>query len=57
VRQSLRELSAMLAQGPGMPLMPDAEFALAAPEPASPRVKRATPATAKTPVRGAAKKK
>ncbi len=57
VRRSLRELSAMLAQGPGMPLMHDADFALAAPEPASPRAKRATPATAKMPVRGAAKKK
>jgi len=56
VRQSLRELSAMLAQGPGMPAVGDTEFELAAPV-IAPRPKRASAATAKTPVRRAAKKK
>jgi len=55
VRQSLRELSAMLAQGPGMPSV--GEFELAAPVVAAPRAKRASAAAAKTPVRRAAKKK
>jgi len=54
VRKSLRELSAMLAQGPGSA---DTEFALAAPVAAAPRPKRASAAAAKTPVRRAAKKK
>jgi DNA-binding transcriptional MerR regulator len=57
VRKSLRELSAMLAQGPGVPPMNDAEFELAAPVAAAPRSKRASAAAAKTPVRRAAKKK
>jgi DNA-binding transcriptional MerR regulator len=54
VRTSLRELSAMLAQGPGAA---EAEFELAAPVVAAPRPKRASAAAAKTPVRRAAKKK
>jgi DNA-binding transcriptional MerR regulator len=54
VRKSLRELSAMLAQGPGAF---DAEFALAAPVAASPRTKRASAAAAKAPEKRAAKKK
>ena len=54
VRKSLRELSAMLAQSPGMA---EAEFELAAPVVVAPRPKRASAATAKTPVRRAAKKK
>jgi hypothetical protein len=54
VRQSLRELSAMLAQGPASA---DPEFALAAPVAPAPRPKRASAAAAKTPVRRAAKKK
>ena len=54
VRKSLRELSAMLAQGPGMF---DAEFALAAPVAVSPRTRRASAAAAKTPEKQAAKKK
>jgi DNA-binding transcriptional MerR regulator len=54
VRQSLRELSAMLAQGPGMS---DAEFALAAPVAAGARSKRASAAAAKAPEKRAAKKK
>ena len=54
VRKSLRELSAMLAQGPGSF---DAEFALAAPVPVSPRNKRASAAAAKAPEKRAAKKK
>jgi DNA-binding transcriptional MerR regulator len=53
VRKSLKELSAMLAQGPGEP---ETEFALAAPVAAS-RSKRAPAATAKTAVKRAAKKK
>ena len=53
VRKSLRELSAMLAQGPGSV---ETEFELAAPV-ATPRTKRASAAAAKTPVRRAAKKK
>jgi DNA-binding transcriptional MerR regulator len=56
VRKSLRELSAMLAQGPGVPPMNETEFELAAPV-ATPRAKRASAAAAKTPVRRAAKKK
>ena len=56
VRQSLRELSAMLAQGPGLPPPNETEFELAAPV-AAPRPKRASPAAAKTPVKRAAKKK
>jgi DNA-binding transcriptional MerR regulator len=52
VRQSLRELSAMLAQTPGAE-----EFVLAAPVVASPRPKRAPAAAAKPPVKRAAKKK
>jgi DNA-binding transcriptional MerR regulator len=54
VRKSLRELSAMLAQSPGVA---EAEFELAAPVAAAPRAKRASAAAAKTPVRRAAKKK
>lgn len=54
VRRSLRELSAMLAQGPGRV---DAEFALAAPVAAATRPKRASAAAAKTPMRRAATKK
>jgi DNA-binding transcriptional MerR regulator len=57
VRTSLRELSAMLAQGPGVPPMNDTEFELAAPVVTAPRTKRASAAAAKTPVRRAAKKK
>jgi DNA-binding transcriptional MerR regulator len=57
VRKSLRELSAMLAQNPGMSLMNEAEFELAAPVATAPRPKRASAAAAKTPVRRAAKKK
>jgi DNA-binding transcriptional MerR regulator len=51
VRQSLRELSAMLAQVPGAE-----EFVLAAPV-AAPRPKRASAAAAKTPAKRAGKKK
>ena len=54
VRKSLRELSAMLAQGPGAV---ETEFELAAPVAAPPRAKRASAAAARTPVRRAAKKK
>jgi DNA-binding transcriptional MerR regulator len=54
VRRSLRELAAMLAQGPGES---DAEFALAAPVVMPSRSKRAPAAAAKTPVRRAAKKR
>ena len=54
VRRSLRELSAMLAERPGLQ---DAEFALAAPMASEPRPKRASPASAKTAVRRAPKKK
>ena len=43
VRKSLRELSAMLAQGPGGV---DADFELAAPVAAAPRAKRASAAAA-----------
>jgi DNA-binding transcriptional MerR regulator len=56
VRKTLRELSAMLAQSPEMPLMNEAEFELAAPV-VAPKSKRASAAEAKTPVRRAAKKK
>ena len=52
VRTSLRELSAMLGQGPGRE-----EFALAAPVVVSPRPKRASAAAAKAPERRAAKKR
>ena len=52
VRQSLRELSAMLAQRPGLE-----EFALAAPELEGVRPRRATAAAAKAPAKRAAKKK
>ena len=54
VRKSLRELSAMLAQGPGMS---NAEFALAAPATVTPRTRRASAAAAKAPEKRAAKKK
>jgi DNA-binding transcriptional MerR regulator len=52
VRQSLRELSAMLSQRPGAE-----EFVLAAPVVAAPRPKRASAAAAKTPAKRAVKKK
>ena len=52
VRQSLRELSAMLAGRPGAE-----EFALAAPVAAPSRPKRPTAAAAKTPAKRAGKKK
>ena len=52
VRRSLRELSAMLAQRPGLE-----EFALAAPALDSARRRRATAAAAKAPAKRAAKKK
>lgn len=52
VRRSLRELSAMLAQRPGLE-----EFALAAPVAEGPRPKRATAAAAKAAVKRAPKKK
>ena len=52
VRRSLRELSAMLAQRPGLE-----EFALAAPVAAPSRPKRANAAAAKAPAKRAPKKK
>ena len=52
VRQSLRELAAMLSQVPGAE-----EFVLAAPAAPSPRPKRASAAAAKTPAKRAGKKK
>ena len=52
VRQSLRELSAMLAGRPGAE-----EFVLAAPVAAASRPKRPTAAAAKTPAKRAGKKK
>jgi len=52
VRRSLRELSAMLAQRPGLE-----EFALAAPMAVESRPKRASAAAAKAPAKRAAKKK
>src|SRR6187402_3566005 len=52
VRRSLRELSAMLAQRPGLE-----EFALAAPIGEGPRPKRATASAAKAAVKRAPKKK
>jgi DNA-binding transcriptional MerR regulator len=52
VRQSLRELAAMLAGRPG-----DEEFALAAPVAAPSRPKRPTAAAAKAPAKRAGKKK
>src|SRR5260221_397201 len=53
VRKSLRELSAQLAQGPGVV---EGEFALQAPA-VSPRPRRASPAAAKAPEKRAAKKR
>lgn len=52
VRRSLRELSAMLAQRPGLE-----EFALAAPKVQGPRPKRASASAAKAAVKRAPKKK
>lgn len=52
VRQSLRELAAMLAQMPGAE-----EFVLAAPVPPASRPKRASAAAAKPPAKRGAKKK
>jgi DNA-binding transcriptional MerR regulator len=52
VRQSLRELSAMLSQRPGAE-----EFVLAAPVAPAPRPKRPSAAAAKTPAKRAGKKK
>ena len=54
VRKSLKELSAMLSQQPGVA---DTEFALAAPVAAASRSKRATAAPAKSAVKRAPKKK